>query len=87
METPGVLDAYVAIVPGFELVAGFVLARRIGEDEAVLGGVILQPPRRAGLAENGLHLVGRHRVREVHSGAELVLAVPRRRLIASAPEP
>src|SRR5918997_1054006 len=40
-ETFGVLDAYVAVVPGFELVAGLVFAGRIGEDEAVPGGVVL----------------------------------------------
>src|SRR5918997_5442719 len=77
-ELRGGLDPDVAVVPGLPPVAALVPAGWVGEYETVLARVLRQPYRGARVTEAPFDLVGGRRVREVHGGAELVLAVSRR---------
>src|SRR5215212_7181024 len=80
LESFRVLYSHKAVVPGFPLVAGLILfALGIGQNKPVLPGVLLEPPVGARLREKPPDLVGGGRVREVHCGTKLVLAVSRRR--------
>src|SRR5215210_1282735 len=79
-ESSGVLHSHVAVMPGLPLEAGLILfAYRIGQDKPVLPSMLLEPPVGARLREESPDLVAGGRVGEVHCGAELMLAVPRRR--------
>src|SRR5215210_8581435 len=80
LESFGVLHSHVAVMPGLPLVAGLILfAYRISQNEAVLPGMLLEPPVGARLREKSPDFVGSGRVREIHCGTELMLAVSRRR--------
>src|ERR687894_577096 len=76
---PRVLRADVAVVPRLPVVTRLgVAARGVGEDEAVLVGVLLEPAGGRRPPEAPYDLVADGGVGEVHRGPQLVLAVPRR---------
>jgi hypothetical protein len=87
-DSSRVLYSHVPVMPGLPLVAGFLLlAKGIGQNKSVLPSVLLEPPVGARSREGHPELVACGSVREIHGGAELVLAVARRRARPIGPRP